>query len=182
MSSHVCPWWGGYFIDNPLRLLLHKPARILAPDVRPGMTALDFGCGMGLFSIALARLVGPEGRVISADLQPRMLDVLRKRAARAGVGDRIETHLCQPCAIGLGQAIDFALAFYSVHEVPDPARLVAEVFAALRPGGRLLVAEPIGHVCARDFAATIVLVEQAGFAVVERPLVRLSHAAVFAKP
>ncbi len=56
---HVCPWWGGYFLDNRFRRLLHKPHMILAPYVREGMTVMDFGCGMGLFSIAMAKMVGP---------------------------------------------------------------------------------------------------------------------------
>jgi hypothetical protein len=35
---HVCPWWGGYFIDNPLRRLFHNPEKIVGPYVQPGMT------------------------------------------------------------------------------------------------------------------------------------------------
>lgn len=80
---HVCPWWGGYFIDNPLRLL-HNAEKILGPYVKPGMTVMDVGCGMGFFSIAMAQMVGDQGRVIAADLQEKMLDVLRRRAEKAG--------------------------------------------------------------------------------------------------
>ena len=78
MRPHVCPWWGGYFIDNRLRRLLHRPETILKPYVQAGMTALDFGCGMGFFSIAMATLVGEQGHVISVDLQSRMLQTLGK--------------------------------------------------------------------------------------------------------
>jgi hypothetical protein len=42
MASHICPWWGGYFIDNRLRRWIHNPEKILVPYVTPGMTALDF--------------------------------------------------------------------------------------------------------------------------------------------
>jgi 2-polyprenyl-3-methyl-5-hydroxy-6-metoxy-1,4-benzoquinol methylase len=55
-------WWGGYFIDNRLRRLLHDPERLLGPYVTPGMTVLDVGCGMGWFSIPMAKLVGTQGR------------------------------------------------------------------------------------------------------------------------
>ena len=94
MRPHVCPWWGGYFIDNRLRHLLHRPERILAPYVKAGMTVMDVGCGMGFFAIPAARLVGAEGRVIAVDLQQQMLDVLMRRAAKAGadpviVGDTV---------------------------------------------------------------------------------------------
>ena len=69
MAIHVCPWWAGYFIDNPLRRLLHSPEAILGRHLRTGMTAMDLGCGMGLFSIAMARMVGDQGCVIAVDIQ-----------------------------------------------------------------------------------------------------------------
>jgi ubiquinone/menaquinone biosynthesis C-methylase UbiE len=120
MTEHVCPWWGGYFIDNPLRRLLHNPEKILGPYVKPGMTAMDIGCGMGFCSIAMARMVGNEGKVISVDLQQKMLDVLLKRARKAGVAERIETHRCEADSLGVDTAVDFVLAFMMVHEVPVP--------------------------------------------------------------
>lgn len=181
MAAHVCPWWGGYFIDNRLRRWFHNPERILAPLVRAGLTALDFGCGMGLFSIALAKLVGETGHVISADLQPQMLDVLQRRAQRAGVAGRIRTHRCEAERLGLSDPVDFALAFYSAHEVPDLGRLLAEIHAGLRPAGQFLVVEPKGHVPAKDFARMISLAQQLGFQDSAGPHVFLSRAVVFTK-
>ena len=181
MGSHVCPWWGGYFIDNRLRRWLHNPEQILAPHVKPGMTALDFGCGMGMFAIAMAKLVGDEGRVIAVDLQQRMLDVLQKRASRAGVSDRIHVHRCEANSIGLGDQVDFALAFYPAHEAPDMRRLLTELHSILRPQGRLLVVEPINIANDDDFQATVSLAEETGFREQYRPHVRLSRAAVLAK-
>jgi SAM-dependent methyltransferase len=182
VGPHVCPWWGGYFIDNPLRRWLHNPEQILAPYVKPGMATLDFGCGMGVFTLAMARLVGEQGRVVAADLQPQMLDVVQRRSKRAGVTDRIRTHRCQPASTGLDEPFDFALAFWSVHEVRDMKCLFAEVFGCLRPEGRFLAVEPIGHVTTEAFAGMMQLAAEAGFREQERPRVRLSHAVVLAKP
>jgi ubiquinone/menaquinone biosynthesis C-methylase UbiE len=184
VGPHVCPWWGGYFIDNRLRRWLHNPERILAAYVEPGMTALDFGCGMGMFSIALANMVGQQGQVIAADLQQQMLDVLLQRAERAGVAERIRTHRCQSDSMGLDpsvQSVQFALAFYSAHEALDLPRLLDELFHCLHPGGRFLVVEPVGHVTADDFANMMGLAQQVGFRELERPRVRLSRAAVLEK-
>lgn len=181
MKDHLCPWWGGYFIDNRFRRWLHDPERILSPHVRPGMRVLDFGCGMGMFSIALARLVGDQGQVVAIDLQQRMLDVLLKRAARANVARLIRAHRCEVDSIGFEGAVDFALAFYSVHEVPDQRRLLSEIGGCLRPAGRLLVVEPIRHVPAEAFQATVSIAGECGFEEEERPPVRLSRAVVLRK-
>jgi len=181
MGPHVCPWWGGYFIDNRLRLWIHNPATILAPFVKPDMAVMDFGCGMGMFSIAMAQLVGSKGRIIAVDLQQKMLDVLQKRASKAGVLDRIRTHRCEPDAIGLDEVVDFALAFYSAHEVPDLRRLLAEIHGNLRPAGNFMVVEPMGHVTAADFQAMLTLAEEVGFREQQRPRVRFSRAVILAK-
>lgn len=175
----VCPWWGGYFIDNPLRRLLHNPERILGPYLQPGMTMVDLGCGMGIFSIAAAKLVGEQGRVIAVDLQQQMLDVLKKRAVKAGVADRIQLHRCEPARLGVAGPADFVLAFAMVHEVPDRKSLMEEVRALLRAGGRFLMAEPSIHVSAGFFQESIALGERAGLLQEAEPSIRRCRAVLF---
>ena len=182
MAEPVCPWWVGYLLVSPLRRLRQKPEELLAPYVEEGMTAMDVGCAMGFFSLPLAELVGTGGRVVCVDLQERMIRSLRKRAARAGLEDRIEMRVCRAEGLGTGDlegAVDFALAFAVVHEVPEQARLLAEIHGALRVGGRFLLAEPAGHVSDERFAESIAAAEAAGLSVVDRPRIRMSHAAVF---
>jgi ubiquinone/menaquinone biosynthesis C-methylase UbiE len=126
--------------------------------------------------------VRPTGQVIAVDLQPQMLDVLRKRAVQASVTDHLRTHRCQADSLELdGPPLDFALAFYSVHEVPDVVRLMREVHSLLRPGGKWLIVEPIGHVTKAAFQRTLQAAAEAGFALQDRPRIRLSHAALLAK-
>lgn len=181
MRPHVCPWWGGYFIDNRFRRLLHRPETILSTYVQPGSTVLDFGCGMGFFSIPMARWVGRQGCVIAADLQAEMLQVLRRRAAKAGVANRIRTHRCQSDSVGIDQPIDFALAFYSAHEVPEPRRLFREIHQSLRSEAKLLIVEPVGHVSADDFQKMMSIAEGLGFWRQKGPPVRLSRTALLVK-
>ena len=178
---HICPWWGGYLIDNWVRRWLHNPERILEPYVEPGMTVLDFGCGMGIFSIAIARMVGDGGQVIAVDVQQQMLDVLSKRAAKAGVGQRIRTHRCSVDSLDIDKSVDFALAFYSAHEVPDAERLLREIHGLLQPKGRFAVVEPVGHVTKSQFSRMMTLADDVGFQLAERPQVRLSHTAMLVK-
>jgi ubiquinone/menaquinone biosynthesis C-methylase UbiE len=165
MSARVCPWWIGWLLASPIRKLRHDPVRILAPHVREGMTVLEPGPGMGFFTIEAARRVGPSGRVIAVDLQPRMLAGLRRRAERAGVGARVETRVAVKQALGvsdLAGTVNFVLAFAVVHELPDAGRFFAEIRATLAPGGKVLVAEPRGHVKRDDFDASLAAAERAG--------------------
>jgi len=145
------------------------------------MAVLDFGCGMGFFAIAMARLVGDNGRVIAVDLQQKMLDVLNKRARKAGVDGRIGTHCCQADSLGVTGPVDFALAFYSAHEVPELRRLFGEIYECLRQDGQFLIVEPVGHVGAEQFDALISLSRDVGFTVADQPSIRLSRAVLLAR-
>lgn len=177
----TCPWWLLFTFDNPLRKLIHDPQQILSPYIHPGDIALDVGCGMGYFTLTLAQLVGDGGKVIAADLQPQMLSGLRRRAERAGLLDRIHLHPALPDRIGLDDPLDFALAFWMVHEVGQPESFLREIYEALKPGGRLLVVEPLIHVSEKAFGQTIRLAERLGFVVVGWPTIRVSRAVVFSK-
>jgi ubiquinone/menaquinone biosynthesis C-methylase UbiE len=177
----VCPWWLGWFLLSPLRRLRQDPRTILAPHVHEGMTALEPGPGMGFFTLELARLVGERGRVVAIDVQPRMLASLERRARRRGLAGRIEARLVEgerlPLA-DLASAADFALAFAVVHELPDQERFFADLAEALKPGGRLLVSEPAGHVSPQAFERTLACASGAGFRLESRPAIRLSLSAL----
>lgn len=107
---------------------------------------------MGFFTVALARLVGPDGRVQAVDLQAQQLRRVARRASAAGLDGRVRLVQAGEASLGLEGPLDFVLAFWMVHEVPDQARFFGEVAAALAPGGRLLIAEPRFHVTGAEFA------------------------------
>jgi len=177
-SSRVCPPRHVILFDNFLRPLFHDPRKLFSPYVQPGMTALDIGCGRGFASLGLAELVGAYGRVIAADLQEEMLDMVDGRAHLSGLQERIDLHRCQPDRIGIATAVDFALAFWMVHETPDSKAFLQEVLDTLKPGGNFFVAEPKMHVKEAQFERMICDALEIGFEVVCRPRVRLSRAVV----
>ncbi len=182
MAAHVCPWWSvPLTINPPLRRWLHDPQKIVGPYVKPGMTAIDVGCGVGWFSIPMAQMVGDGGKVVAIDLQPQMLAMLRRRAEKAGVADRIVMHKCQQDRLEIDLEADFALIFAMLHEVPDQRRLLGEIHACLKPGGELLLAEPPLHVSGKSFAREVAAAEEAGFCIVDRPQVRWSRAVLLWK-
>jgi ubiquinone/menaquinone biosynthesis C-methylase UbiE len=148
------------------------------------MTVLEPGPGMGFFTIPLARLVGSSGHVVAVDLQPKMIAGLKRRAAKAGVLDRINARVSSMESIGVGDmasTVDFTLAFAMVHEFPDAGKFFKEVSAASKRGAQLLLAEPRGHVNDAQFAAELSSATAAGFEVASRPAIRQSQAALLVK-
>ena len=180
----VCPWWLGYLLANPVRRIFQQPAKVLAGHVREGMKVLEPGPGMGFFTLELARMVGESGRVIAVDIQPRMIEGLRRRAAKAGVLNRVDARVAARDSLGIADlagVVDFTLAFAVVHELPAAAPFFREVARASKPGARLLLVEPAGHVTAPLFDAELQASRDAGFTLVESPSVRRSRAALLEK-
>ena len=166
MSHRVCPWWLGYFLLLPIRRIRQNPRKLLGSLVRVGMTVLEPGPGMGFFTLDLARMVGPGGRVVAVELQEKMLKVLRRRALKAGLVDRIDIRRAESDRLGvedLAGRVDLVLAIFVVHEMPGAGEFFAETQRALRAGGRLLFAEPKRHVSKDTFDRSLVTATRAGF-------------------
>jgi ubiquinone/menaquinone biosynthesis C-methylase UbiE len=184
MAEHVCPWWMGPLLASPLRRMMDNPNRILAPHVSKGMTILEPGPGMGFFTLELARLVGPHGKVVAVDIQPQMLSGLERRAKRAGLAERIECRLGKGAQLGisdLAASVDFVLAYAVVHELPDAGAFFREAAYALKKNGRILFAEPSGPVDEDLFAAELRAAGEAGLFPDGNPSVSRSRTAILTK-
>ncbi len=179
--GHVCSSQHVYLMDNFLRPLFHSPRKLFSPHVWPGMKALDIGCGRGFASLGLARLVGKEGLVVSADLQPEMLRMVSKRAEKARLSRQIRLHQCEANQIGLNDEFDFVLAFWMAHETPNPSGFLEEVYTLLKQGGRFFLIEPKMHVSSSIFKEFVAEAQEMGFSVLEKPSVRFSRAVVMSK-
>ena len=175
LKQPTCPWWFLFTFDNPLRKIYQDPEKILKPYLQPGDTAVDIGCGMGYFTIALARLVGEEGQVIAVDLQTEMLSGLQKRAQRAGLTERIKVHQSAQDRIGVPGPVDFVLAFWMVHEVHHRRKFLEQIFQLLKDGGRLLIAEPYLHVSGKTFQEMVSDLQAIGFSIQENPGIGFSR-------
>lgn len=163
-NQRICPWWLGYTFILPVRKYQHDPQKILGPHIKAGMNVMDYGCAMGYFSIPLAKMTGPQGRVYCVDIQEKMLTQLKKRAVKYDVSDIII-----PMQVGidyypvsLTEHLDFVLLFAVVHEVPDKIGLFSDIYTMLRPGGKVLFAEPKGHVSSKEFDKSINIALNAG--------------------
>lgn len=176
LGDKVCSAEHAGVLDNWLRRLLQNPDKILRGLITDGQTAIDVGCGPGVFTLAMAKLAGEKGCVIAADLQQEMLDKVRAKAREAHLESRIRFHKCESDKIGLDTTVDFALAFYMVHEVPDPEAFLREIYSFIKPGGKLFLVEPKFHVSASAFAKTVDLATKIGFKKIGKPRISFSRA------
>lgn len=118
-----------------------KQAAIERCQIRPGMSVLDVGCGTGLETVRLARLVAPSGHVTGVDLSDDLLAEARRRAS--GLGLPIDyrqgnaEHLPLP-----DHAFDIARAERLLLYLDDPAKAVAELVRVTKPNGAVYVIEP----------------------------------------
>ena len=161
-DHHVCPWWLAYTFDNPLRRLIHNRKDIFSDYVKEGMTVMDIGCGMGYFTLGLAELVGDSGKVIAVDLQQKMLDITLKRATKNGVAQRIILHRADPTSICVTTPVDLILAFWMVHETPDPEKFFAETVSILKSTGKIIYTEPAFHVSDKQYRKILSAAQKSG--------------------
>jgi ubiquinone/menaquinone biosynthesis C-methylase UbiE len=139
---------------------------------------------MGFFTLEMARLVGPSGRVVAVDLQPRMIEGLKRRARKAALSDRIDARVVSSSSMQLADldaAIDLVFAFAVVHEMPSVTSFFSEAARAMKPGAELLLAEPAGHVSEAEFADEIKAAADSGLKVIARPSIASSSAALLRK-
>jgi len=179
--GHVCPWWFAYTFDNPLRPIFHNPEKMLSPYVREGMNVADIGCGLGYFSLGLARIVKKSGKVLAIDIQQQMLERLRKRAGKSGLSEIIHPHLCQDNNLDIREPLDFALAFWMIHETTDTKAFFRQLHTALKPSGTLLITEPLFHVSKKKFQHELEIAINVGFTILDKPQIGWSYGVVLQK-
>jgi ubiquinone/menaquinone biosynthesis C-methylase UbiE len=174
-SQRVCPVENAGGLDNSVRRFLQNPRKLLGPFISKGMTVLDLGCGPGFFSIEIAKMLSDSGKVIAADLQDGMLEKVQKKIKGTELEQRIAIHKCQANSIGAIENVDFVLAFYMIHEVPDEDRLFSELKSILKPNGKIYIIEPKFHVSKKSFESMIDKIKSLGFEIIDNPKVFFSR-------
>jgi SAM-dependent methyltransferase len=140
MAQAIAPGWERRraFVEEvtaPVRAWL---IRELQP--RPGATVLELAAGAGDTGFEAAALVGANGRLISSDFAPAMVEVARRRGRELGVGN-VDYRVIDAQRIELGAAsVDGVVCRYGYMLMVDPAAALAETRRVLRPGGRLALA------------------------------------------
>jgi len=127
-------------LESPDRAGWQPPARVVGTlGLRAGMTVADVGAGTGYFARRFAAAVGPTGKVLALDIEPEMLEELRRRAPDA---TNIETRRAEPADPGLAPAsVDVVFICDTGHHLHDRVRYYGKLRRALRRGGRLVLVD-----------------------------------------
>jgi ubiquinone/menaquinone biosynthesis C-methylase UbiE len=181
-KNRVCPVELAGSLDSKIRRWLQNPQRILSPYIKEGMTVLDVGCGPGFFSIEIAKMVGKSGKVFSADMQEGMLQKIRGKIKGTELEKRIDLVKCEQDKIAVPEKVDFILAFYMVHEVPDKEKFFEQLKNILNENGKFLIVEPkFFHVSKEEFGLTIGKAEKTGFKAAKGPKLAFSFSTLLMK-
>ncbi len=165
-------------MESPSRAEWQKPEEVLAAlGLRRGQTACDIGAGPGYFTLRLANVVGPSGRVYAVDVEPRMLAALLERLEKT-TARNVTPVLSLPDDSLLPDGLcDLALIVDTYHHFPDGEAYLRRLTRALAPRGRIAnvdfhkrptpVGPPLDHRVSReDFVAAAA---RAGFDVASEP-------------
>ena len=137
MSANGASW-----LTRPERETEEEPDKALAAlGIAKGATVADIGAGSGYMTWRMAELVGPAGKVYANDIQPRMLEMLKKNVEARNLHN-VETVLgaVDDPRLPAGR-IDLALLVDVYHEFSEPQQMLRHIRESLKPGGRLVLLE-----------------------------------------
>jgi ubiquinone/menaquinone biosynthesis C-methylase UbiE len=138
VMSHL----GANWLERPEREKEEHTSKLLpALKIKPGDVVADIGAGSGYYTMKLAELVGPKGKVYAVDIQPEMLAIIKNRVKAAKsfnveTVQNTETELKVP-----PNSTDLALLVDVYHEFSHPHEMTVELVKALKPGGRMVFVE-----------------------------------------
>ena len=124
--------------DDPARDAWQMPSRVIESlALKPGMKVADIGAGTGYFSMRLAKV--PAGiTVFAVDVEPAMIDHLKKRAVTEKVGN-VTTVLAGAASPNLPEPVDVVLVVDTYHHLPNRPAYFRDLRKSLRPGGRVAI-------------------------------------------
>ena len=129
-------------IDNPLRRKIQPPAEMpIRHGIEAGMTVLEVGPGNGRYTMELARRVGSAGKVITVDIEPKMIERVTQRAQAEGVTN-LEARVANVYALPFEDgSLDAVCMITVIGEIPAPLRAMGEFYRVLKPSGTLAFSE-----------------------------------------
>jgi len=137
MGHEAADW-----LDRPEREAEEAPTMLVKSlKLQPGMNIADIGAGSGYLSFMMAKPVGPTGKVYAEDIQPEMLDIVKKKAASQGQRNVVPWLGTTTDPKLPAESIDLMILVDVYHEFDKPYEMVSNMVKALKPGARLVFVE-----------------------------------------
>lgn len=138
----VMTYHGAEWLERPERDDEERPYAVIETmGLKDGDIVADIGCGSGYFARKFAKAVAPSGKVYGVEIQPPFLQMLRSRCEKEGIenvvpvlGDEVDPKL-EPASI------DWMFLADVYHEFQQPEPMLAKMYEALKPGGRVALVE-----------------------------------------
>jgi ubiquinone/menaquinone biosynthesis C-methylase UbiE len=129
-------------IDNPLRRKIQPPSEMpIRHGIRPGMTVLEVGPGNGRYTIETVRRVGNAGKLVTVDIEPKMIERVQQRAQVEGITN-LEAKVADVYKLPFPDGMFDAIYMITViSEVPEPEKAMQEFYRVLSPAGTLAFSE-----------------------------------------
>jgi ubiquinone/menaquinone biosynthesis C-methylase UbiE len=124
-------------LEGPDRDAYQRPDRIMDElGIGEGSVVADLGAGGGWFTVRLAYRVGRSGRVYAEDIQPQMIEAIKRRVAREQLAN-VTPIMGKPADPDLPAPVDAVLIVDAYAEMVDPVTLLRNVARSLKPQGRI---------------------------------------------
>ena len=129
-------------IDNPLRRKIQPPGEMPSRHgITPSMTVLEVGPGNGVYTMETARQVGPTGKVITVDIEPKVIKRLNSRVFAENITN-IEGKIADVHHLPFMDGVFNAVYMIAViGEIPNPEHALREFYRVLAPSGTLAFSE-----------------------------------------
>jgi ubiquinone/menaquinone biosynthesis C-methylase UbiE len=136
------PQWMANFIDHPLRRKFQPPYETaVRHGIEPGMTVLEVGPGSGTYTMGAARRIGERGRLVTIDIEPKMIERVERKAEAEGITN-VEARVADVYDLPFDNAtFDVVCMIAVIGEIPDPDRAMREFHRVLKPAGTLVFSE-----------------------------------------
>ncbi|RKD30535.1 class I SAM-dependent methyltransferase [Thermohalobacter berrensis] len=129
-------------LDNPLRRKVLPPKKIIKElGIQGGLHIADVGCGIGYFTIPLAEQTGEKGKVYAIDINPIMLNEIKKRVDKENITNVEIIHSAENNFRLKGKSVDIVFTSTVLHEVDSPSKFLKECKRVLMGNGKLFILE-----------------------------------------
>lgn len=136
------PQWMANLIDNPFRRKIQPPDETaIRHGIQSGMQVLEVGPGNGTYTLAAARRIGPNGKLVTIDIEPKMIERVNQKIAAEGLTN-IEARIASVYDLPFDtESFDLIYMIAVINEIPDIPRALSEFHRVLKPAGKLVFSE-----------------------------------------